>query len=352
MPVASMFAETLRRHAGVLVVAAFTLGVAVFVGRETRNELDLAGVSAFLEYLGIAAWCLASIYAVCRLVWLGFVERDPAPLKAFLRPFRSFFGDVPLLANLCVGMAAIALFMPGFGVLKGAIALLNPFKWDIAFADLDQWMHFGRLPHEYFWWLIEWPAGIFVVNFFYNMWFFIMIGTFLIVAAAREDTVLRQQYLMAFMAIWFIAGFLIATGFSSAGPCYFDDLELGDRYKPLMDALKRSSETYTIWALTTQDMLWEGFKGERSGSLGISAFPSIHVATSVLFALYYSARWKRVGVLMWIFAGIIMVGSVVLGWHYAVDGYAGAILAWVIWRVVGLRRPRMGVAIAPGAQPA
>jgi membrane-associated phospholipid phosphatase len=350
MPVASMLTETLRRHGGVLVVAALTLGVAVFVSRVTKNGIDLDGVMSFAEYLGLAAWCLASIYAVCRLVWLGAVQRDPSPLKAFLKPFKSFLTDGPLMANLGVGMAVIAIFVTGFGVLKGAIALLNPFQWDVAFADLDRWLHFGRLPHEYFWWLIEWPAGIFVINFFYNMWFFIMIGTFLIVAAAREDTFLRQQYLMAFMAIWFIAGFLIATGFSSAGPCYFDDLALGDQYKPLMDALKRSSETFTIWALSTQDMLWEGYKGERPGSLGISAFPSLHVATAVLFALYYSERWKLVGVFMWIFAGIIMVGSVVLGWHYAVDGYAGAILAWAIWRVVGLRRPRIAVATAPSAQ--
>lgn len=352
MSVGSMFVETLRRHAAVLGAAALTLGVAVFVGRETKNALDIKGVMGFVEYLGFAAWCFASIYATCRLVWLGAVKRDPAPLKAFLKPFRSFFTDASLLANLFVGMAAIAMFIASFGVLKGAIALLNPFKWDVAFADLDRWLHFGRLPHEYFWWLIEWPAGIFVVNFFYNMWFFIMIGTFPIVAAARQDTQLRQQYLLAFMAIWFIAGFLIATGFSSAGPCYFDDLGLGDQYKPLMDALKRSSETYSIWALATQDMLWEGFKGERSGSLGISAFPSIHVATSVLFALYYSERWKLVGAFMWVFAAIIMVGSVVLGWHYAVDGYAGAALAWVIWRVVGLRRPRLAVAMAPSVQPA
>lgn len=352
MPVASMFMATLRRHAGLFIVAISTFGVALLAGRETQTDLDLDGVMAFAGYLGLAAWCLASIYAVCRLAWLGIVQRDPAPLKAFLRPFKAFFTDGPLLVNLCIGMAAITIFVTGFGVLKRAIALLNPFQWDVTLANLDRWMHFGRLPHEYFWWLIEWPAGIFIVNFFYNMWFFIMIGTLLIVAAAREDTFLRQQYLMAFMALWFIAGFLIATSFSSAGPCYFDHLELGDQYKPLMGALKHSSETFTIWALHTQDMLWEGFKGERRGSLGISAFPSLHVATSVLFALYYSKRWKFIGALMWIFAAIIMVGSVVLGWHYAVDGYAGAILAWVIWSVVGLRRSRMVLAIAPSAQPA
>jgi hypothetical protein len=32
---------------------------------------------------------------------------------------------------------------------------------------------------------------------------------------------------------------------------------------------------------------------------------------------------------------LIQVGSVVLAWHYAVDGYLGAVLAIVCWRVAG-----------------
>ena len=32
----------------------------------------------------------------------------------------------------------------------------------------------------------------------------------------------------------------------------------------------------------------------------------------------------------------IEVGSVALGWHYAIDGYAGAVCAWAIWRFAGV----------------
>ncbi|RUW80014.1 hypothetical protein EOA30_41185, partial [Mesorhizobium sp. M8A.F.Ca.ET.059.01.1.1] len=41
------------------------------------------------------------------------------------------------------------------------------------------------------------------------------------------------------------------------------------------------------------------------------------------------------GTLMWIFAVLIMLGSVVLGWHYAIDGYAGALIALAIWKITG-----------------
>ena len=31
------------------------------------------------------------------------------------------------------------------------------------------------------------------------------------------------------------------------------------------------------------------------------------------------------------FSVLIEVGSVLLGWHYAVDGYLGALIAWAAW---------------------
>jgi membrane-associated phospholipid phosphatase len=82
-------------------------------------------------------------------------------------------------------------------------------------------------------------------------------------------------------------------------------------------------------------MLWSGYIGATKGSIGISAFPSMHVAMAVLFALYATRRSRLVGLLMWAFAAIIMVGSVILGWHYAVDGYASVLISIAIWKACG-----------------
>ncbi|WP_348626143.1 phosphatase PAP2 family protein [Mesorhizobium sp. LNJC403B00] len=84
-----------------------------------------------------------------------------------------------------------------------------------------------------------------------------------------------------------------------------------------------------------QDIVWSGYIGATPGSLGISAFPSMHVAMAVLFALYATRRSRLAGLLMWAFAAIIMVGSVVLGWHYAVDGYASVLISIAIWKACG-----------------
>ena len=66
---------------------------------------------------------------------------------------------------------------------------------------------------------------------------------------------------------------------------------------------------------------------------GISAMPSMHVATSVLIAFYAATHARWAGWFCWIFAALIMIGSVHLGWHYAVDGYFGAAIAWMAWTI-------------------
>jgi hypothetical protein len=46
------------------------------------------------------------------------------------------------------------------------------------------------------------------------------------------------------------------------------------------------------------------------------------------------------------YAVVIFIGSVHLGWHYAIDGYAGIAGTWLIWKfagfVLGPRAPSPG----------
>ena len=44
---------------------------------------------------------------------------------------------------------------------------------------------------------------------------------------------------------------------------------------------------------------------------------------------------------MWTFAAAMLLGSVVLGWHYAVDGYAGIVMSVLVWKTVGFGLPRL-----------
>lgn len=332
---AATIAASAWRHRYIYGLALTCLAIAAAVGPFTGNMPDFGVVESYGFYILVAFWIGGSGFALFRLAWLAFVERDPQPSKAFFRSFARFFGNAERIANGLNGIAAVMIFISGFSVLKGAIGILEPFAWDAALAHLDRALHFGRAPHEWLGWLLSSPKAVFAFNFAYNFWFVALLATVFTAAITRRDTPLRHQFLLSFMSVWLIGGFLVATGFSSAGPCYFPRIGLGDAYGPLMERLALVNETYPIWALSTQDMLWDGFTGAAAGSIGISAFPSMHVASAVLFALYASRRSRAAGVLMWCFAGVILVGSVLLGWHYAVDGYAGALIALIAWKAFG-----------------
>jgi membrane-associated phospholipid phosphatase len=84
-----------------------------------------------------------------------------------------------------------------------------------------------------------------------------------------------------------------------------------------------------------KDYLWAIYSGDFEAPGGISAMPSMHNAQAMLFA---AAAWRvdrRFGLAMWVFAAIIFVGSIHLGWHYAVDGIVGAAAALLVWKACG-----------------
>lgn len=328
-------AAAFRRHFPVHATAAVTLALAMLVGSRTGNRPDAGVVGDYVFYIAVAIWLCGSAYSVYRILWLAAVRRDPSPLRAFVRPFVVYLSNAERFANTLNGLAALMMFIAGFSVLKGAIAILAPFSWDAALAEVDRILHFGRAPHEWLGWLTRWPAALFAINFSYHLWFVVLVGTLFTAAMAGRDSILRHRFLLSFMLVWLIGGFLVALGFSSAGPCYYERIGLGTAYGDLMAALASADRDYPLWALSTQDMLWTGYSGAGSGSIGISAFPSMHVASATLFALYASRRSIAVGTALWLFAAVIMVGSVVLGWHYAVDGYAGALIALAMWKAVG-----------------
>lgn len=327
--------ESILRHRLVHAFALVSLLIGVWVGIQTGNSPDLKALKSYGTFLLIALWLTACLIAIYRLFHLAVFERHPSPARELAATLVRFFANHDRIANGLNGFGAFIIFASGYGVLKGAIAILRPFSWDQFLAELDIALHFGRPPHEWLWWIIERPFLVLGINFTYNLWFYVMIVVVLTAAVTAHDSDLRHRFLVSFMLTWLVGGFLVAMGFSSAGPCFFARIGLGDTYQPLMDALAEANRSYPIWAISTQEMLWDGFTGERDGSAGISAFPSMHVALAVLLALYASNRSFIAGAAMWLFAAMIMIGSVVLAWHYAVDGYAGALLAWFFWSIAG-----------------
>jgi membrane-associated phospholipid phosphatase len=91
-----------------------------------------------------------------------------------------------------------------------------------------------------------------------------------------------------------------------------------------------------LFAIINQNWLWDVYVGNKSTAFfgGISAMPSLHVAISFLFTLTTFRLNKSIGVVLFLYTLLIQIGSVLLGWHYAVDGYLSIVLTFCIWKSV------------------
>jgi membrane-associated phospholipid phosphatase len=63
--------------------------------------------------------------------------------------------------------------------------------------------------------------------------------------------------------------------------------------------------------------------------------PSLHVAIAFSYVLLGAAIDRRLALAGGVFTALILIGSVHLGWHYAIDGYFSILMTWLIWRAVG-----------------
>lgn len=221
-----------------------------------------------------------------------------------------------------------------FGHGKSLIPLFNAYDWDQAFMQADQTLHFGFQPYELLFGLFPYKGMIDLVAYAYSFWFTALFFVMFTTSFVRTNSPARMQFLIALVLACAVGGNLMATMFASAGPVYFERLGLGAAYAPLDQLLQDRSSRALQGVFHLQDQLWAMYTLPDSFSV-ISAFPSMHVTTSTLMAIIAFKFRTWAGIVAAIFAGLILVGSVMLGWHYAVDGYAGMLIAVASWKASG-----------------
>ncbi|HVP83691.1 MAG TPA: phosphatase PAP2 family protein [Rhizomicrobium sp.] len=222
-----------------------------------------------------------------------------------------------------------------FTVVKENITAINPFSWDKTFAEWDVALGAGHMPWQALQPLLDHPVIVIGFNLLYHLWFAAMFGLLIWQAFSKHATALRLQFLLTFCFVWFFGGSVLAIVFSSAGPCYYADLFAGPSpFAPQMTFLDRIGPDW-IWSLAVQRDLWTSYVTGSGTIKGISAMPSMHVTIAVVNALLCWRVDRRLGIAAFVFAALIFLGSIVLLWHYAVDGIAGAVIACLCWAAAG-----------------
>jgi hypothetical protein len=300
--------------------------------------MDVPAGNSVLLVLISTLVTVAMVLVAYVFVVMVMTERPRHPTLQLLRRIWNFLRDARAMALGLPVFVSLVVFVYAFSNVKGNIPVFQPFAWDPTLDHWDKLLHFGRRPWEWLQPLLgHWPVT-FAVNVLYNLWFVVMFSVWLHYAFMSAPGIQRTRFFLAFMLLWMIGGGLFAVLLSSAGPCFYGPGYLGytpDPYAPLMAYLHSANDIVPIWAVSIQQGLW-AFHAQGSAEASVSAMPSMHNGSALLFALA-SAGWPRwLRRALWAYVAVIFVGSVHLGYHYAVDGYAGWALALAMWRVAGM----------------
>lgn len=244
----------------------------------------------------------------------------------------------------CVGTA---LLLTGFSVtislfqsIKAVIPVIKPFAYDATFAEMDRVIHGGFYPHELLQPLMGYPLVTFAVLVLYNLWLPLVFVVFATQLVDLRDPALRKRYLLSFALGWILVGTIGAIALSSAGPAYYArvlDLAPGTGpYADLVAYYAAAAQVVPLFLTDMHEMLWGLFEsGVIQPGAGISAMPSVHVALATHMFLVARHKGRKRAWIFGIYALVILVGSIHLGWHYAIDGYLGGAMMALIWWVSG-----------------
>lgn len=214
-----------------------------------------------------------------------------------------------------LGFAAL---LSGFNMIcfmwiKAEINLVAPFYADEGIANIDRFI-FGRDPWRFF----E-TMDLTVMALTYNiLWFWALMITLFILLFAKPSAD-RSASLISYFFLWSLFGPIGQYLVPAAGPIFYERIGLGDRY----DGLHGNIPVITG---DIANYLWSHYSHKSLGlGAGISAMPSLHVATATWMVISLKSIGSRLTIPVAVLGLYLYVGSVALGWHYALDGVVGAV---------------------------
>jgi hypothetical protein len=230
--------------------------------------------------------------------------------------------------------------MIAFMWIKPLLNYMVPFWADPLLADADRALFLGHEPWALFTWLNSTAAAV----FYQRGWFVMMILTLLVVVKAPPSPE-RSAILLSYFVLWSLVGPLIHALLPAAGPIFYAQMGYGDRFAALEGVPATMQVADYLWSLYSAG-------GFGPGS-GISAMPSMHIATTAWMIIAFTVLRRRGTAVMTVAGGLIFLLSISLGWHYAMDGVVGGAAALLSYRALlaVYRRKRSDSAFTPALSP-
>ncbi len=306
--------------------------------------MPLAGYSEIPPYFGrFINWMNYALFGAMLLLMWHVIRLHRAGVDKPIAHLREdFLAKKGFVMAAVAGMMLAGIDMLFFMWIKPEVTGVAPFWADELFADIDRAI-FGIDP----WRLFE-GIDLTFHAWAYSFFWAVAIMATLVWLFAQRPSKERSASLLSYFALWSIFGPIGQYLFSSAGPIFYARIGLGDRFAALQQNIPEVTQTLSgyLWNMHTDGVLGVG--------AGISAMPSLHIATVAWICLVFLGQRSRLAPITGLFAVYIFALSVALGWHYAIDGIVGAlgaIATQFACRIYLRDRERAGLTRQPGPAP-
>jgi hypothetical protein len=316
--------------------------IAVVFLRSEGLSMDLVTVRYSIPPLIPAmTLCMAGGFGLQLLYRLAITRDIREYLRALARP-----GWWLLTVRI---WAASIVVVYAYMWLKVSVPLVNSHLFDTQLWHLDRAMHFGISPSIFASRLISDTVMAPILDSWYS-WWWMRVGSFgmaFFVLLPNDEW--RARFMLSSQLIWNLAAWLYVA-LPALGPCY------------AVPELWTHLRTQLPEVASTQAALLENYRrmvAARMGGalrafkpmMGVAAMPSLHVGYMVLLTLWSWKLARKLLVVAVIATFLTFLGSLATGWHYAVDDYAGALLA-VACFIASLWIPRPHASPTPAASTA
>ncbi len=254
---------------------------------------------------------------------------DPTPVR---------LETLVLLRSLLCLLPVLSLHF----LLKSFIHLFNPRTWDLSLLEWDRVFFLGLSPSLFFTGLFVRPSFLHAIDVVYSVLYpLIVVGS-----CAAFLSLLPPVRRLAFTAAWaflWMAGSLLYVALPTWGPVFVAP-------EVFEGVLQRMPVTVGVQSVLFKEIasLVAHPYSERLVRFGsVAAFPSLHLGAITLIALASRGVSRTWFAFNGLFVLLMLIGSVVTGYHYLLDGWAGILLGLGVWKAGRLLTRRW----EPGREP-
>ena len=308
-----------------LTVPSILTVTALVLAASIGHVTGVNGSLVFLPYIG--AWSSLTLIAI--LLW-AFCDVAKMAKAGVDRPLQRLSATIVDQQKLVLLPAMIfPIFIGAYTWAKCSIPFVVGYPWERYWADVDVALLGSdgwRILHAVF--PDSYASGW---TFFYAVVWGLALGICGSLISAFAGHRFTATFFTSMMLSWLIGGLGLAYLISAAGPVFahLADPSLAERFAPLRQHLLATLGPDDI-VMTSQRYLAAGMHSKlalKGG--GVSAMPSMHIATATIFVLAAGRSWWLVpAAAFWV---LTFFGSIYLGYHYAIDAPVAALVATCCW---------------------